>query len=372
MLERFYTDAHAGDWPVRLGLSWWPVTVQPRAARRVLGRHLPKEITSRTKSVPFAAVRHFVTGVGCEPGLRKRVLRDGFGEANALYTLSNGDIEVVRAARHAGLFVVHEQILNPDVGRILREERERFPGIERQNSLEKVIADEQCDIDQWREAQLLLAPSEFVRASMVRMGADQGKIAVVEYGLSEEWLRTVTDPIAGRVLFVGSVGLRKGNHYLAQAKRILDRRHVEAEIRIIGPADPSILRCREFQGPTYCGQVPRPLMSEEYRRADVFVLPSLSEGCALVHLEALACGIPTITTPNCGSVVRDCVDGFIVPIRDPEALAEKIQTVVENRELRERMSRQARERAREFTWARYGERLLHAVSAAATTTTACP
>jgi glycosyltransferase involved in cell wall biosynthesis len=87
----------------------------------------------------------------------------------------------------------------------------------------------------------------------------------------------------------------------------------------------------------------------------------VSEGSAVVHLEALACGVPVITTPNCGSVVRDGVDGFLVPIRDAEELANKIETIVTDRRLRGEMSRNARERAREFTWARYGERLLDAI-----------
>jgi glycosyltransferase involved in cell wall biosynthesis len=99
----------------------------------------------------------------------------------------------------------------------------------------------------------------------------------------------------------------------------------------------------------------------EFRRADVFVLPTLCEGMAMVHLEAMACGVPVITTPNCGSVVRDGVDGFIVPIRAPPAIADKVELLLTDRELRARMGRGARARAREFTWARYGERLIGAL-----------
>lgn len=92
------------------------------------------------------------------------------------------------------------------------------------------------------------------------------------------------------------------------------------------------------------------------------MLPSLCEGFGLSHLEALACGVPVITTPNCGSVVRDGVDGLIVPIRDPFALAEAIERILTNPELRMKMSRNARARARDFTWSRYGERMIGAIS----------
>jgi glycosyltransferase involved in cell wall biosynthesis len=76
----------------------------------------------------------------------------------------------------------------------------------------------------------------------------------------------------------------------------------------------------------------------------------------------MACGVPVITTPNCGSVVRDGVDGFIVPIRDATAIADKVELLLADRALREHMGRSARERAREFTWERYGERLLGALA----------
>jgi len=79
-----------------------------------------------------------------------------------------------------------------------------------------------------------------------------------------------------------------------------------------------------------------------------------------VHL-AMACGVPVITTPNCGAVVRDGVDGFIVPIRDAAAIADKVELLLSDRALRARMGENARARAREFTWERYGERLLGAL-----------
>jgi glycosyltransferase involved in cell wall biosynthesis len=362
MLEVFYTDIHAGDWPVQLGLSWWPKAMRPKSVQRLLGRRLPAVLAHTTRTVPFAAIRCLITNSDIEPPIRRALERDGFGAANALYTLSNGDIEVVRKARRAGLFVVHEQILNPDVGRILHEERERFPGIEPQEPLDQITADERRDIDQWQEAQLLLAPSEFVREGMIRMGADQDKIAIVEYGLPKEWLDTVSEPVRGRVLYAGTVGLRKGAHYLAHAKRMLDAKGIQTEVRIVGPVHSSIVEHPAFQGPIYCGQVPRTRMAEEFRRADVFVLPTISDSFALVHLEALACGVPVITTPNCGSLVRDGLDGFIVPIRDAKMLAERIEQILTDRSLRKRMSENARARAGQFTWELYGERLISAVS----------
>jgi glycosyltransferase involved in cell wall biosynthesis len=60
--------------------------------------------------------------------------------------------------------------------------------------------------------------------------------------------------------------------------------------------------------------------------------------------------------------VRDGIEGFIVPIRDSTLLAERIEQLVTDRQLRERMGQAAKERAKDYTWKRYGERLLAAIT----------
>jgi glycosyltransferase involved in cell wall biosynthesis len=95
-----------------------------------------------------------------------------------------------------------------------------------------------------------------------------------------------------------------------------------------------------------------------YHWADALVGPSICEGSVLVSYEALACGLPVITTPNAGSVVRDGRDGFVVPIRDSDAIGDCLNRLLVNRELLTAMSVSALERSREFTLERYGERLI--------------
>jgi glycosyltransferase involved in cell wall biosynthesis len=79
-----------------------------------------------------------------------------------------------------------------------------------------------------------------------------------------------------------------------------------------------------------------------YSQADVFVLPTISDGFAITQLEAMAHGLPVITTPNCGRVVTDGLDGFIVPARDSAALAERLQTLLEDPERVQAMGEAAR------------------------------
>ncbi len=160
-----------------------------------------------------------------------------------------------------------------------------------------------------------------------------------------------------RALFVGQVGIRKGVPYLLEAWQRLSWR--DAELWLVGRvsrnASPSWRVTRALPGLCLIGHLDDPV--EAYRQADVFVFPSIEEGSALVTYEALACGLPVVTTPNAGSVVRDGVEGFVVPIRDVEALAERIEQLRSDERLRQEMRKAARARAEGFTWERYGDGL---------------
>jgi glycosyltransferase involved in cell wall biosynthesis len=93
------------------------------------------------------------------------------------------------------------------------------------------------------------------------------------------------------------------------------------------------------------------------RSCDVFMLPSIVEGRALVQQEAMACGLPLIVTKNAGAddLIADGETGFLVPIRSPEALAEKISWCAANRDRICGMGIAAQRRAAELTWRGYGD-----------------
>ena len=97
-----------------------------------------------------------------------------------------------------------------------------------------------------------------------------------------------------------------------------------------------------------------------------FVFPSLFEGLALVTGEAISQGLPVITTPNSGGtdILRDGVDGFIVPIRDPEAITQRLLELHEDRALLKQMSDSARERAAQLDWRGCKDRTVEAVRTA--------
>jgi glycosyltransferase involved in cell wall biosynthesis len=375
MLERFYTDICADVGLLRYLGPMWPGRLRPRPIARLLGRRLPGDVPRRSvrhspvhtlagelmKRLPAAGPK---LRQCLEPSLRliDMVRAENHAGANALYTMMvNTDLDLVRELRNQGMKIVHEVFMNPCLGLIVKEERGMWSGIEKTISKDKIFAGIARDVEKYRMADLILVPSEPVYKAVIRLGADPARVAQVPYGIDDRWHECDASPVRGRVLFVGKVGLNKGSHYLAEAARTLQQRRVQSDVRVVGPYDPGAIACPEFQGPTYVGQVPRSRVIDEFRQADVFVLPTLCDSFALVHLEAMACGVPVVTTPNCGSVVRDGVDGFIVPIRDAAAIADKVELLLADRALRERMGASARQRAKEFTWARYGERLISAL-----------
>ena len=225
------------------------------------------------------------------------------------------------------------------------------------------------ELREYETADFVAIPSRFVKRTFLEEGFPEERLLHVPYGVSLESFRP---PSPGtrerdktfRVLHVGGVNLRKGCHYLLQAFRALDL--PDAELRFVGAVAPEMESFRErwasdrvvFQDP-----VPQARLVDIYGRGSVFCLASLEEGLAMVTAQAMACGLPVVATTNTGAedLVHDHAEGFIVPIRDPDALAERLLWLYENRDARLAMGRAAHERVRSgFTWRDYGDRILRA------------
>jgi glycosyltransferase involved in cell wall biosynthesis len=158
------------------------------------------------------------------------------------------------------------------------------------------------------------------------------------------------------VLWLGSVILRKGIAYLVEAARELA--HEPVKFLVAGPIGISESALR--QAPSniqWLGAVPRSEAHRLYRGADVFVLPTLSDGFAITQVEALAHGVPVVATPNCGAVVNDGRTGFLVPARDARALAAALRRFIREPGLASRMRPACFADAARYTVAAYADRL---------------
>src|SRR5262249_12846773 len=142
-----------------------------------------------------------------------------------------------------------------------------------------------------------------------------------------------------------------------------------AELWLVGPVAPEMEAFRRrYESPSIVFHGPRPQaeLGRWYGRCAVFCLASLEEGMAMVVPQAIACGLPVIATRNSGAeeIVREGVEGHLVPVRDVEALRRRILELYEDPERRRAMGRAALARVRAgFTWDEYGDRVVAAYRA---------
>lgn len=131
------------------------------------------------------------------------------------------------------------------------------------------------------------------------------------------------------IISTGSLSLRKGTPYMLEAFRLVHRRHPSARFllsRLVGDSVTSILPKYRDLPIDWSPGLPHAQLAERLRSADIFVLPSIEEGLVRTAIEAMACGLPVVLTPNTGAndFVQPGVNGEIVPIRDAVATAEAI------------------------------------------------
>jgi glycosyltransferase involved in cell wall biosynthesis len=213
-------------------------------------------------------------------------------------------------------------------------------------------------------ADRIIVPSSFVLASLTREGIAADRITVIPFGAPIDYFQPQPKPDRTfRALFVGRVGPRKGAHYLLQAWRSLQLPN--AELMMVGvnefPPDWFSQHAHQIR---YLPSLPHGSLNQHYSQGSVLVLPSLVEGMPLVLLEAMACGIPLITTPNAAGLdlITDGVEGFIIPIRDVDALKTRLEWCYQHPEQLAEMGRAARRKAEVLTWTLYRDRLLQTVT----------
>jgi glycosyltransferase involved in cell wall biosynthesis len=199
----------------------------------------------------------------------------------------------------------------------------------------------------------LVVNSAFVRDTLMTCrGIPADKITILTLGLDLARLSPAavapSKPEPFRVLFAGEIGLRKGVLYLLQAWEKL--KLPDAELILIGTVTDIKERLAQSKaGFRLLPVLPHTELVRHYQHASVFVFPSLMEGSARVIQEAMACGVPIVTTPNSGSIVQDGVEGFVVPIRDPEAIGARLLELYTHSDRRREMGLAARAAAeREF------------------------
>ncbi len=212
---------------------------------------------------------------------------------------------------------------------ILEEEHRRWncsdPPIARHH-YERALA-MMADVD------YVLSPSSFVSRSFLERGFKPGQILQDIYSVDLACFapravpREKNRPLT--IISTGALSLRKGSPYLLEALRLVLQRHPSARFRLTSQiqdsALPVVAKYRDLPV-DWSPNLPHPLLAERLQGSDIFILPSLEDGFARTVIEALACGLPVITTPNTGAsdLIQSGVNGEVVPIRDPKAIADAV------------------------------------------------
>ncbi|OGG42672.1 hypothetical protein A3I34_01340 [Candidatus Jorgensenbacteria bacterium RIFCSPLOWO2_02_FULL_45_12] len=244
---------------------------------------------------------------------------------------------------------------------ILKEEYDKFGAKYEpfQISHEKLI---KHNVSAYEDADYISVPSLFAKRTFLEYGVPEDKIIHVPYGVELSQFRQIPkkDNIF-RVIFVGGMTLQKGVHYLIRAFAELNL--PDSELVLVGTMSAEMEPFfKKYDGKfRYAGHVPQGELFRYYSRSSVFAIMSIQEGLALVTPQAMACGLPVVATTNTGAedIVRDGKDGFIIPIRDCNALKEKLLYFYMNPEARDFIGKSAKERVSQgFTWDDYGEHII--------------
>lgn len=221
------------------------------------------------------------------------------------------------------------------------------------------------ELQEYEESDCIAIPSLFVKKTFIDQGISENKLIHVPYGTSlTEFYPVKKEDNIFRVIHCGGITFRKGIPYLLQA--FYELRLPDAELWLVGTVNPEVEPfLKKYQSPQILlkGKQPQNQLRWFYSQCSVFCIASIEEGLAMVQLQAMACGLPVIHTTNTGGsdIVQDGVEGFCIPIRDAEAIKEKILFFYEDPDKTEEMGRNALEKAKtSLSWDNYGDKMIMA------------
>jgi glycosyltransferase involved in cell wall biosynthesis len=315
------------------------------------------------RGVPGAYLGYIAVGQNFACAVRDELRRRSLANGTVFFTYDTGALETLEWLRERGVPCVLDQIDPSRVeAELVCEEEKRWA--DWATSTTEVpegffLRRER----EWAMADRIVVNSEFSRCGLIQQGVPAEKLVVVplcyEAG-AMEIVVAAPEPSRARplkVLFLGQVILRKGIQYLIEAAKLLRDEPISFEV--VGPIGISEQAVKSAPANiTFHGQASRDQIGVWYRQCDVFVLPTLSDGFGITQIEAMAHALPVIATPNCGDVVTDGTDGFLVPPCQAKSLAATIRRYLSEPGLLLAHRVAALEKSRQFKLNALAQRLL--------------
>jgi glycosyltransferase involved in cell wall biosynthesis len=282
---------------------------------------------------------------------------------------SGMSLHSIRRAKKKGMFTILERSSSHILfqNKILQEEYKKF-GID--FSIHPSVIKK--ELLEYQEADMISIPSDFVRDSFIAQGFDKNKLMVNPFGANKYFTpkgREKQSPANKlRIVYLGTLSVRKGLIYLFQA---LDRLKIpsdQLEVWFLGSIDndikSSIIKYQKDNWIFY-GHINHYDLQSFLVKCDIGIQPSVEEGLSMVIPQMMSCGIVPVVTINTGggNIIQSEQSGFIIPIRDPDVIAEKISILFHDRDRLNQMSYAAVTAVSSgFTWDDYGNRYVNNIS----------
>jgi hypothetical protein len=297
----------------------------------------------------------------CSEQVARWIRSEGWGQADSIFGfVRNVHPRLCETAQRDGLIVVADQMIAPALveQNQLQLEKARWPGWEQSRAQDFRLVDE-IERRTWAATDHITCASEYVKTGLIGCGVPTERISIIRYPIEvQEFIapdrRGRVGPLT--VGFVGNVGLRKGSPYfLAVARRL--RGH---GIRFVmaGPIGVSATARDELaRDVELAGAIPRSRVRALLMEFDLLLFPSTCEGSAGAVTEAMAAGLPIVTSPNSGTLVEDGVNGFVRKYDDVEGMAHAVERLAADSALRQEMGEAARRAAESCSLRSYGQQL---------------
>jgi starch synthase len=349
-------------------ISYLPAESQRRIANRRIP-DLPHELV-RLQPIRELAIINLTGHVSDEQWLL-HWRNEHFQRGIPIADLKNADVVIgfdtsswilTRRCHEVGTpLVLVQTIGHPDSNQAVRDEiTTQFPEWS-ETGESRATAVRKAEQEEHENADLIIASSSFTRQTLVENGVSPDKIRVISHGVDSERFSNVhpSKRRPFRFVFVGLVTARKGVPLLLEAWKQLRPDH--AELWLVGSASrPVKSLLPKLRGLHYLGPIPHVELPAILQQCDVLVFPSYFEGFGLVILEAMASGLPVITTNATAGpdLFKSGNGGWIIPTGNIKALAASMQSCLEQANEMSAQGASARRIAEQFTWQSYGKSVL--------------
>lgn len=372
MLGMMFTDFYAKKGSSSSLAATLAGRLKPSLARKALGRRCDELDDRLIRHNPWLFVRMLLArprGHGTAEyaittcrWLGRWMQRVGLDGCNAAFGfIRDFDPVFFAEAARSGIVTVGDQMSAPiaEAVRVARHLKARWPEWDPDWSVEDLLRFERLQSDSWAALRHFTCASDYVRSGLIAEGVDPDRISVLPYPIDVRQAAAPdrskrTGPVV--VGCVGRVTLPKGAPYFLEAAKRLKSDHVR--FVMVGPMGlPSSAAAKFGDHVELAGPVPRDAVARRLEQFDMFFFPATCEGSSGAVIEAMASGLPVVTSPNSGTFARDGMEGFLRAYDDVDGFVECITRLAEDPSLRRTMGEAARKRVEGFGIDHYAARI---------------